>query len=501
MAPFRRFWSMIMEKVILEMGAYLRVPQDKIADYEAMQSELRINNKQYHTKREFGQVSANDIAYVDLWFEDQEGYVYVPRSYTPPLVAGVEYVFENANPTFDSSDEPWEFYGELREHQVPAAEALMERVGYDKMLCLGCGKGKTFMALWYSAQLRLPTLVVVDRNDLAEQWVERAVSCLGVSPDEIGRIQGNPDRWTVGSKLTIALIQTLTLHSSAIDDALVSRFGLVIVDECHIMAAPSFSRVLPLFPGERLGLTATWERLDGLHPVFMLHLGGLEPCYTDVSRDQPATWFFKELPRIADDSDCYRRVPGKTKTFRDRRGELQQTPLMALMLPKYVTKATLSELWNDMICADVIQAYAAGRNILVLGDRREHLANLCQRLGDYGVDVGLATGDVGKKDRKVSYNQRVILATWQLAGKGLDIDRLDTLFILVPYDDDGRLSQAKGRIDRVLYDGREKKAPFVIVYCHDAVPSLARTADRMRNSVRRIDPQAEIRRIRYGRAA
>ncbi|HCN69253.1 MAG TPA: restriction endonuclease subunit R, partial [Candidatus Accumulibacter sp.] len=70
------------------------------------------------------------------------------------------------------------FQGALRSRQAVAAEAL---AGHDQgVLAATTAFGKTVVAAWLIARRGVSTLVLVHRQQLLEQWVERLASFLGL---------------------------------------------------------------------------------------------------------------------------------------------------------------------------------------------------------------------------------------------------------------------------------------------------------------------------------
>jgi len=360
-----------------------------------------------------------------------------------------------------------------------------------------CGKGKTFLSLMYAAQKNRRTLVIVDTDELLEQWLERITDdtpgrTLFGGWDEdvygpIGLIKGKSGQ--IGWTLTLATIQTLARRykQGHLDHEFFEAFGLVIVDETHIMGAPSFLAVLPGLYGERLGLSATPARKDGLDLAYRLHMGSREGfCYVDIERDSEVRWVFKRLPNLLTEyelSTCYRRTRGGGRSRFYNRGDRDSGSQLIFMAGKYHTKAGEKEAWNDIIVHDLSRAYAAGRNVLVLGETKAQLTIIQEKCKELGLDCGVATSAVSKKSRRAAKQCRILLATQQLAGKGLDIGRLDTLFILVPYNDVDRLRQAMGRVDNRT--GEEKAETLVVTYVHQ-VPTLLRKQQGMLQDIRTI---------------
>lgn len=356
-----------------------------------------------------------------------------------------------------------------------------------------CGKGKTTLALEYAAEKGLRTLVIVDRDFLLTQWTKEIEACGITDAASVGRVQGPKLR--VGERITLAMVHTLAQKDFGAD--FYDQFGLIVVDEAHVMAAPTFGTVIPRFRGERLILTATPTRVDGMHPVFMLHAGGMKPCYTDLSRDQSASWVFAELPPLLSEQEmarCQRRVPGRYRYRWDpvQRASVRE-PVTMLNRAVYDTKAAASEAFNRIILSEIAKSLEAGRHSLVLGSRVEQLEVLAAACIEAGVDASVVTSHVKGKKRDAAFTKQVLFVTSSIGNKALDVPRLDTLYMLFPNADPGFVRQAVGRIDRALAD---KRAPVVVVFSHAAVPSLRKKAGEMLELVRGIDPKAEVRRVR-----
>lgn len=116
------------------------------------------------------------------------------------------------------------------------------------------GSGKTTIAIAFAAAVRQPALVVVRKRGLLVQWLRRLERELGIDPREVGQIGGGKRR--VGPRFTLALQQSLSSERFPLAD-FASRFGTVLVDECHEVAASLFQRAVCAFPARyRIGFSA-----------------------------------------------------------------------------------------------------------------------------------------------------------------------------------------------------------------------------------------------------
>ena len=153
------------------------------------------------------------------------------------------------------------FRGILRDEQKIAAEAMLAHdIG---ILSAPTGFGKTAIAAWLIAARQVATLVVVNRRELQEQWIERLESFLDI---KVGRISGGHNR-PIG--VDVALIQSLVRRGAE-----VAHYAYLIVDECHHLPAHSFERVVHQAKAKYVsGLSATVTRKDGRHPIIQMQCG------------------------------------------------------------------------------------------------------------------------------------------------------------------------------------------------------------------------------------
>ncbi|TQF07852.1 ATP-dependent helicase, partial [Myxococcus llanfairpwllgwyngyllgogerychwyrndrobwllllantysiliogogogochensis] len=99
---------------------------------------------------------------------------------------------------------------------------------------LPCGAGKSVLAVGAISRLRTQTLILVHTLDLAEQWREHVRERLGLEAGLVGA--GEEEVRPV----TVAVVQSLARWEEAKLDAFLGRFGLLVLDEAHHIAASAF---------------------------------------------------------------------------------------------------------------------------------------------------------------------------------------------------------------------------------------------------------------------
>ena len=288
------------------------------------------------------------------------------------------------------------------------------------VLSLPCGYGKSTMALAFACHLKVRTMIVVHKEFLANQWVEKIKE---FCPDSsIGRVQG-PVCDIEGHDFVIALIQTLS--QKEFPKETFDSIGFLVVDEAHHIGAPAFSQFMfKLCPKWTLGLTATPERKDGLTRLLYWFLG---PEFFRVERTaQKST----RVEILQFHHEAFHEAPPVT-----RFGKIN--------MPAMINQLTEIEERNELILNTARRALEAKRRVLILSDRRDHCFYLQSKLGDSV--AGLYVGAMKEDELAISAQKSVVVATFQLAQEGLDIPVLDTVILSTPKSD---IKQSIGRIMR-----------------------------------------------------
>ena len=325
------------------------------------------------------------------------------------------------------------------------------------------GAGKTVLACAVIAHRAVPTLVIVDRQPLLEQWRERLVTHLGMNRKQIGVVGAGRSR--PHGVVDIAMVQSLARRDDVA--GMTAGYGFVVVDECHHVPATTFERVVREIGAPAwLGLTATPYRRDGLEGLITMYCGPVR--YRMGERQTEDSGFVRAL--VVHPTD-HVAAPAGADDVGSPAGVSIQSVFRGLVEDEDRTR---------LICADVAAAVRAGRNCLVLSQWTEHIARLRALLEEGGLAVDVLQGGVGKKAQRVitdrlaaarSGDGVVLLATGSFLGEGFDCPPLDTLFLAFPIAFRGRLVQYVGRVLRPM-DGKARVE--VHDYVDARVPVLAR---------------------------
>jgi len=347
------------------------------------------------------------------------------------------------------------FAGALRLDQEAAVSAMLHHdIG---VLCAPTAFGKTVTAAAMIARRGVNTLVLVHRTELLKQWQERLQTFLGVSKGLIGTIGGGKSKPT--GKIDIAVMQSVSRRGEV--NPLVENYGQVIVDECHHVGAATFDAILKRTKAKYvLGLTATPIRRDGLQPIIFMQCGPIR--YTAAKPETapqdlevvPHRWFSHiELPVGAGIQDVFRQLAHD----RER---------------------------TEAIAAEVRNAVALGRKVLVLTERTEHLEAIKAALDDLIPRPFVLHGRMSKRQRSTLVADladlapdapRILLATGKLVGEGFDHPPLDTLILAMPVSWRGTLQQYAGRLHR---DHVGKTNVRIIDFVDLGHPALLRMWDK-----------------------
>jgi superfamily II DNA or RNA helicase len=336
------------------------------------------------------------------------------------------------------------FHGELRDYQQPVVDKYLNHV--TSMSCGGglldlpCAWGKTSASLYIVSQLKKKTIVIVHKEFLMNQWIERIQQFLPSA--RIGKIQGQTI--DIDNKdIVLAMLQSLSMKDYP--STMFDSFGLTIIDEVHHISSETFSCALfKLVTKYMLGLSATMNRKDGTTKIFKMFLGNI---IEKVVRKGEYDVVVRGIKYIVDDDEF-------NKTVHDFRGN----PQFSTMITKLCEYNRRSEFIINIIKDMLIEN--PNQQIMILAHNKSLLKYLFDAIVFKQIaTVGYYVGGMKEHALKESETKRIIIATYSMAAEALDIKTLTTLIMATPKTD---IEQAVGRILR------EKHSQPVVVDIIDA---------------------------------
>ena len=302
------------------------------------------------------------------------------------------------------------------------------------------GMGKTVMGLSFAQHLQTTTLVVVPRNFIVQQWIERILQHTTIKREEIGIAQQSRCDFQ-GKKIVVGMVHSLA------KDKYPPEFkrwpGLLLVDETHIMGAETFSEVLKLFPAKyRIGLSATMTRTDGMSDVYKWAIGEHTITASQVHRQSPNVVVVRYNGKGTYLPQWFHGMSDKKKRMGVILSALAEDPIRNKLLAKYLVQLTQK-----------------GRRILFLSHRVGQIKEVRDEIVKLEVsNVGVFIQSTAQKDREGVVNDSlVLLATYQICSMAVDLDpSFSTLVLGTPQAD---VVQAVGRIMR---DAPDKLTPMIL---------------------------------------
>lgn len=385
--------------------------------------------------------------------ENQGDNVAVPRGFLNELVDFLNdqnIKFEIVDERSKSKPIKFETSHKLFNYQE---EAVKEIIALENGLLVSPpGSGKTIIGIDIVAKLKQPTLILVHKKQIFDQWLERIEGFLNIPNREIGQYVSSKKK--IGKKITVAMVQTLSRMENL--EELKDKFGLVIIDECHHMPAKMFRNVITkLNPFYLYGLTATPERKNNDGNLISIYLGEvLHKIENDFRVDEKG--LKQDTPKVII-NETNLEIPFKVKTDNFQ------------MLSKIIV---FDSNRNRQIVEDIRKEASSGKKCLVLTERKDHIEVLsCYLKKEF--EVIELSGDLTEKKRREKIKQikdgnfQILLATGQLIGEGTDFKSLESLFLVFPFAFQGKLTQYIGRIQRgcdrgnKIYDYRDKKVEYL----------------------------------------
>ena len=369
-------------------------------------------------------------------YRENTNKLYIPRFY------GIErYGLPSKCEIDDGDDIALEFAKPLRDYQdkivgiyikyvnTPICKDSLQ-IGSGGILEVPCGFGKTVMGLKIISLLAKKTLIIVHKEFLMNQWIERIAEFLPGA--RVGKIQG-PVFDIYDKDIVIGMIQTI--YDKEYPANAFSSFGLTIVDEVHRIGSEQFSRtLLKTITPCMLGISATVDRKDQLTKVLYMFIGN--KIYSEA--------------RSADDEVCVRAIQyvSGDAEFNEVAYDFRGSPKYSTMISKLCEFGPRSDFIVKVV-GDLIRENPDNQ-IMILCHNRSLLTYLHDAIEYRKIaSTGYYVGGMKQADLNETETKAIVLATYAMAAEALDIKTLATLVMVTPKTD---IVQSVGRILRVKHE-------------------------------------------------
>jgi superfamily II DNA or RNA helicase len=296
----------------------------------------------------------------------------------------------------------------------------------------------TVMALKIVSLLKKKTLILVHKEFLMNQWIERIDEFLPGA--RVGKIQASV--CDIDNKdIVIGMIQTM--YNKVFPQEVYSQFGLTIIDEVHRIGSEEFSKtLLKTITPYMLGISATVERKDKLTKLLYMFIG---PKIHSMLRKQDDIVNVRGIEFITNDAE-----------FNEVEVDWKGQPKYSTMISKICGFGPRRDFIVKVV-RDLIRE-SPDSQIMVLAHNRSLLTYLHETLnattaigGRAGGEApaGFYVGGMKQKDLQATESKQIVLATYAMAAEALDIKTLSTLVMATPKTD---ITQSVGRILRMKHD-------------------------------------------------
>ncbi|MCZ6676739.1 MAG: DEAD/DEAH box helicase family protein [Candidatus Poribacteria bacterium] len=178
--------------------------------------------------------------------------LYYPNAINQLRENGIQYT--TTVPRYKTIQPKLKLDFDLHDYQKEGLQAWTEANCLGTVI-LPTGAGKTFLALKAIEHVKRSTLIIVPTIDLLNQWYDLLTNAFEL---EIGILGGG---YHEIQEITVTTYDSAYRYSSEYGN----RFGFLIFDEVHHLPSPYYSHIPELsIASRRLGLTATYERSDGM---------------------------------------------------------------------------------------------------------------------------------------------------------------------------------------------------------------------------------------------
>ena len=287
----------------------------------------------------------------------------------------------------------------------------------------------TVISINIITQLKKKTLVIVNKEFLMNQWIERIRDFAPKA--RIGKIQGSVID-IEDKDIVIGMLQSISMKDYSADTF--ASFGLTIFDEVHHISSEVFSAALfKIVSKYMLGLSATMERKDGTTYVFKLFLGDI--IYKG-STDEQHDVCVRAIEYVCQDREF-------NEVEMDYRGNPQYSKMIVKLCEFGPRSDFIIRVVKDLLVEN------PNKQIMIIGHNRSLLTYLYDALKHQNItNIGYYVGGMKQSALDESSTKQIVLSSYSMAAEALDIKTLSTLVMVTPKTD---IIQCIGRILRVRH--------------------------------------------------
>lgn len=425
---------------------------------QKMKDDLTLENPKYKQAKKYSKWNNTKIPqYLYFYsFNKKTQTLYVPIGYKPPFAYKiVEDVRQEVNVSYPP------ICVKLRDTQLEAYNSYIDDPSKG-LICMPTGKGKSILGIYLAYRLKQRALIIVHKDDLVVGWRKDIKMCFD-NNIEVGLIKAKSRK--IGEQITIATVQTLNRLTPEEKEDLSTKFGMIIIDECHHCPSSTYGIIENFYSPYKIGLSATPERKDGLTKIMNYYLGDFAYKFEYTTNDQdilPVDIIRKTspvviMPMIKKHIDS----KGRTHYELSKDGDIPITDIPLDKRPRILFSDLDNQVVRDpkytkMYITDIVKEYKEGHSILVLVRLKDHCRYIKEQLEKEIPEdnIQLYYGD-SKEPREVLMKRAednrnlVTIATLSVATEGTNVKQWEVEFLISSINDGKNVEQAIGRIRRI----------------------------------------------------
>ena len=414
------------KKINLKRRAGILIPTEYKNEpfYERIKSDLTRHHKGY-----------NSLETIEnRFFLESEKFLTVPRFF--PI--------DNYIPC-DVEDATHEGEDILITHNITPRNNIQKRAtnymlqNNNGIMELQPGVGKTVISIMLVAEKKKKTLILVHKEYLVQQWIERFKEFTNLNEHQVIRLKSNNYEKALNAPIIVTTAQTfISLLKRDRMNFLIkmneANIGIFIADEVHTsVGAPTFAECSIHVPSKIVyGLSATPYRFDGNEDVIEHHMGPIFSEEDDEGTMKANITIVLHDFKVVQGREGYMRWNGKFQRSR-----------YLNMIQK--SKETIN------LFQSLIDKFKDEKNLLFIGERIDKLLRPLfdkTKSNDKGLFISGSTD--------VDLNKKVVFSTPGKIRDGVDVPIKDCLIMTSPISN---IAQICGRVTRTA---ENKETPVIV---------------------------------------